>query len=103
MGGAIQSLLSELPPIDLTRRNIKVGESASHYFRDVKLPFRLYDMRHRWAIRTLEYGLDPSLAAKQMGHSRDVHDRIYHRWIEESVQQRAYEALLQEADRPKPP
>lgn len=93
----------ELPPIDLTRRNTGVGESASHYFHGIKLPFRLYDMRHRWAIRTLEYGLDPSLAAKQMGHSRDVHDRIYHRWIEESVQQRAYEALLQKTDRPKPP
>jgi integrase len=92
-----------LPGIDLTRPNIKNGESASHYFGDFGLPFHLYDLRHRWAIRTLEYGLDIGLAAKQMGHSREVHDRIYHHWIEESVQQRAYEALLNRADRPKPP
>lgn len=93
----------QLPSIKLDRPNIKLGESASHYFSAVDLPFRLYDLRHRWAIRTLEYGLDVGLAAKQMGHSRDVHDRIYHRWIEESVQQRAYEALLLKGDRPKPP
>jgi len=92
-----------LPPIKLERENIKVGESATHYFRGVGLPFHLYDMRHRWAIRTLEYGLDIGLAAKQMGHSREVHDRIYHHWIEESVQQRAYDALLNRPDRPKPP
>lgn len=92
-----------LPPIDLTRSNTKVGASASHYFGDFGLPFHLYDMRHRWAIRTLEYGLDTGLAAKQMGHSKLVHDTIYHRWIEESVQQRAYEALLNRSDRPKPP
>jgi hypothetical protein len=53
--------------------------------------------------RVIEYGLDPSLAAKQMGNSRDVHERIYRHWIKESVQQRAYEALLQKTDRPKPP
>jgi integrase len=92
-----------LPPIQLDRPNIKLGESAARYFRGVNLPFRLYDMRHRWAIRTLEYGLDIGLAAKQMGHSREVHDTIYHQWIEESVQQRAYEAILKRDDRPLPP
>lgn len=93
----------QLPPIKLDKPNVRVGESASHYFRGVKLPFCLYDLRHRWAIRTLEYGLDTGLAARQMGHSKEVHDTIYHRWIEDAIQQRAYESLLDRPDRPKPP
>ncbi len=47
----------------------------------------------RWAIRTLELGLDQTLAAQQMGHSREIHDKIYHRWIDQSVHQRAFEFL----------
>ena len=79
----------QLPNIQLDRTNDRVGHSATAYFGDVGLPFNLYDLRHRWAIRTLEYGLDIGLAAKQMGHSREVHERIYHRWVNATIHQRA--------------
>lgn len=49
-----------IPPIDLTRTNTKVGESASRYFYETaKLPFHLYDMRHGWAIRTVSMASMP--------------------------------------------
>ncbi len=92
-----------LPNIQLDRTNDRVGHSATAYFGELGLPFRLYDLRHRWAIRTLEYGLDIGLASKQMGHSREVHERIYHRWINATIHQRAYEAILNRDDRPRPP
>lgn len=93
-----------IPPIDLTRSNTKVGESASRYFYEtINLPFRLYDMRHGWAIRTVSYGLPDALAAQQMGHSLEVHNRIYHRWIGETIHQNAYDAILNNPNRPKPP
>ena len=92
-----------LPNIQLDRTNDRVGHSATAYFGELGLPFRLYDLRHRWAIRTLEYGLDIGLASKQMGHSREVHERIYHRWINATIHQRAYEAILNRGDRPRPP
>jgi integrase len=92
----------QLPNVNLNKSNIRLGEACSHYFGDFGLPFKLYDMRHRWAIRTLEYGLDHGLAAQQMGHSREIHDRIYHRWISRAIHQRAYEQVITRSDRPMP-
>jgi integrase len=93
----------KLPNVKLDRANTALGESCSHYFADFKLPFQLYDLRHRWAVRTLEYGLDISLAAQQMGHSVQVHSDIYHHWITEDVHRRAFNALMLRPDRPRPP
>jgi hypothetical protein len=93
-----------LPKLDLNRSNESLGRSVSKYFRDYyPLPFQPYDLRHRWAVRTMEYGLADSLAARQMGHSLDCHNRIYQRWIDQITQQRAYDALLSNPNRPKPP
>ncbi|OLP18103.1 integrase [Leptolyngbya sp. 'hensonii'] len=92
-----------LPPIDLSRSNDKVGHSATRYFADHKLPFKLYDLRHCWAIRTMEFGLDISLAAQQMGHSVQVHTETYHHWISDRHHQRAFETLMMRSDRPTPP
>lgn len=93
-----------VPPIDLSRTNKKVGESASRYFYETaKLPFKLYDMRHAWAIRTILYDLPPELAAQQMGHSLEVHNRIYHRWIGRSIHQSVYDKILNNPNRPQAP
>jgi len=92
-----------LPAVNLNRRNAQIGHSATRHFWEIGCPFHLYDLRHAWAIRTLEYGLEPALAAKQMGHSVEVHTEIYQHWIDAHVHQRAYERLLQREDRPKPP
>ncbi len=73
------------------------GAKVTRYFsRELELPFTAYDLRHCWAIRTLELGLDISLAAQQMGHSLDVHSRIYHRWISDSVHENAYRKLIEQ-------
>lgn len=92
-----------LPAVNLDRRNDQIGHSATRHFWEIKAPFKLYDLRHAWAIRTLEYGLEDALAARQMGHSVEVHNDIYQHWLDEKTQQRAYDRLLNRADRPKPP
>ena len=43
----------------------------------------LYDFRHAWAIRSIRRN-SPTLAAKTMGHSLDVHHRTYHRWLDQN-------------------
>lgn len=92
-----------LPAVNLDRRNDQIGHSATRHFWEIKSPFKLYDLRHAWAIRTLEYGLEDALSARQMGHSVEVHCDIYQHWLDEKIQQRAYERLLNRVDRPKPP
>lgn len=64
-----------------------------HAFKRLKIPFVAYSLRHSWAVRTITYGLDISLAAQQMGHSMAIHSQVYHRWISEQVHRAAYEAL----------
>jgi integrase len=91
-----------LPNIMLNRANDAVGESCAHYFKG-KLPFKLYDLRHCWAVRTLEFGLDVTLAAQQMGHSVQVHTEQYHAWITDRHHQRAFEQMMMRPDRPVAP
>jgi integrase len=96
--------LVTLPDVDLQRTNQSLGRSVSKYFRQYHpLPFLPYDLRHRWAVRTMEYGLADSLSARQMGHSLDIHNRIYQRWIDQYTQQRAYDTVMANPNRPKPP
>lgn len=54
-------------------------------------------------VRSLAYGIDISLAAKQMGHSLQVHSNLYHSWINDQAHHRAFEAALMKSDRPLPP
>ncbi|MBW4568065.1 MAG: site-specific integrase [Tolypothrix carrinoi HA7290-LM1] len=92
-----------LPKVNLSSPNANLGHSITQYFYRHKIPFPAYSLRHAWAIRTLEYGLDISLAAQQMGHSLKVHSELYHHWISDRQHQRAFELLLKRSDRPLPP
>lgn len=93
-----------VPNIDTKRINRKLGEAAGEYFHETaKLPFQLYDLRHAWAIRATLYGLPDALAAQQMGHSLDVHNRIYQRWTGREIHQNAYDAVLKNPNRPQAP
>jgi hypothetical protein len=85
------------------KNNTALGDAAGQYFRRNRMPFKLYDVRHTRARRCLEYGLDITLSAQQMGHSVQVHTTIYQRWIGADVHQRAFDALMNRTDRPRPP
>jgi integrase len=101
---AIEWQLNEpvFPPIKLNRSNQAIGNSVTKYLSP-KLPFSPYDLRHCWAVRTMEFGWPDTLAAQQMGHSLMVHNRTYHRWITRRQHQRVYDLLVKRPDRPKPP
>jgi integrase len=85
------------------RNNSELGARVSPVFSKYGIPFVPYDLRHCWAVRTINFGLDISLAAQQMGHSAQVHTDLYHAWISERHHQRAYEAIMMRSDRPKAP
>lgn len=85
--------LIKVPEINLNRSNDKLGASVSQYFRRC-LPFKAYDLRHAWAIRSLLFGLDVSLAAQMMGHSLKIHTDTYQHWINEKHYQEAFQKLM---------
>lgn len=85
------------------RANTELGNRVCHAFKRFNIPFRPYDLRHCWAIRSLEFGLDISLAAQQMGHSVAVHTDLYHLWISDRHHQRAFDLLKKRGDRPFAP
>ena len=45
-------------------------------------------------VRTLNVGLDISLAAQQMGHSLKIHSEIYHTWISANVHRDAFNKIM---------
>ena len=81
----------------------KPGNAANRQFWKYKVPFAPYDLRHAWAIRSMEFGLPIELAAQQMGHSMAIHSETYHRWISDRHHARAYETIMLRPDRPRPP
>jgi integrase len=92
---------------DLKNPKLKPKVNTAKYinvaFRRYHLSFTPYDLRHAWAIRTMEMGLNIELSAAQMGHSVKVHSETYHRWISDRHHQKAFDAIMQKHDRLKPP
>ncbi|HYW21543.1 MAG TPA: site-specific integrase [Nodularia sp. (in: cyanobacteria)] len=94
----------KIPQINLDRSNSCIGNTVTQHFRrNAGLPFQVYDLRHAWAVRSLEYGIEISLAAQQMGHSLSVHSNTYHAWIATRVHQQAFQNAINRSDRPQPP
>ncbi|NEP16270.1 MAG: site-specific integrase [Leptolyngbya sp. SIO4C1] len=80
---------------DLTRTTLqRIGQQVTTQFRRYDIPFSPYDLRHAWAVRTILLGLPDTVAARMMGHSVQVHNRTYHRWITHRDQQAAVQAAL---------
>jgi integrase len=92
----------KIPSIRLDRPNSALGNYVTHFFSR-HIPFSAYTLRHAWAIRSLYFGLDISLASQQMGHSVEIHSKTYHHWISDKHHERAYDLLLQREEKPKPP
>jgi integrase len=94
-----------MPKVNLERSNLQLGRDVVTWFsrNNSIVPFNAYTLRHAWARRSMEFGWDLTLAAKQMGHSVKVHSDIYHAWLSQDVYDKAYQLILDNPNRPKPP
>lgn len=85
------------------KANADLGHRVTRAFHRFEIPFPAYALRHCWAVRSMDFGWEVALAARQMGHSVTVHTQTYHAWITERQQQKMFDALMQRTDRPKAP
>lgn len=90
-----------LPNVQIEGRAFdQIGRSTLKYLREqARCPFLIYDLRHAWAVRVLDLGLKDHLAAQQMGHTVEIHQKIYQRWISEREQQAAFQEILKNRHR----
>lgn len=57
------------------------SNAVTTLFRKAKLDYRPLMLRHRWARNTAELGYDTTLAAQMMGHSLQIHCRVYMKFV----------------------
>jgi hypothetical protein len=63
-------------------RHSRRSREIAKIFASLAPEFDLYDLRHRWAVRSIEAGKPLTLCARALGHSAAVHERTYHRHIQ---------------------
>jgi integrase len=73
--------------------NNLIGEKFTKKFRDKKLNFNPYILRHAYACRLAALGVDVAVASRWMGHSVVVHCKTYHQFINASHNNRAWELM----------
>lgn len=83
--------------------NSDLGNRLTHAYKRFEVGFKPYSLRHAWAVRSLRFGLHPTLAAQQMGHDVQTHSKHYHHWIDESVHLNEFKRVMAKGDRPMPP
>ncbi|BAU14277.1 integrase family protein [Leptolyngbya sp. NIES-3755] len=84
------------------KSNSDLGNRVTHAFKRYGFS-NPYNLRHCWAVRTIEFDIPVELASQQMGHSLKIHHEIYHHWISDDVHQRAFDRAMRNHDRPLPP
>lgn len=83
--------------------NSDLGSRVTHAYKRFEVGFKPYSLRHAWAVRSLRFGLHPTLAAQQMGHDTQTHTKHYQHWIDESVHLNEFNRVMARGDRPMPP
>lgn len=57
--------------------------------------FDLYNLRHRWAMRSIEANVNQSLCAHSMGHTLKEHEQTYHRELKKDTLRSAMAKLAE--------
>lgn len=78
-------------------RPTQSAQTLAKVFNDAldraQVPIKPYNLRHAYALRLMSKGVAADLAARLMGHSLQVHQTTYQRWIEADRIQKAMEGL----------
>lgn len=97
--------------LDICRPDIKqdgdhqyLAKQCAQAFKRAEVGFTPYDLRYAYGHRgNITFNYQPWMMAQQMGHSLDVHLRIYQRFINERLIAQKLEEMKARGNQPKPP
>ncbi|MDX1977145.1 MAG: hypothetical protein SFT94_05680 [Pseudanabaenaceae cyanobacterium bins.68] len=82
------------PPVIKADNNCDYGASTCQFAKRNRLPVP-YTFSHAYAIRMIHVGVPDTIAAAWMGHTLDVHNKKYQRWLSDRDHQKVFENLKQ--------
>ena len=92
-------VVGELPRItwrDNSRAKDVTDRIATQFYRYGIKECDRYDFRHAWCVRvSVEYEIPVVVAARWAGHSADVHQKTYARWLRHDQAERVYRLKAQ--------
>lgn len=78
-------------------RPVQSAQTLTKAFNDALdrdgVTIKPYNLRHAYALRLMSHGVSADLAARLMGHSLQVHQATYQRWIEADRIQKAMQGI----------
>ncbi|MGD1911886.1 MAG: site-specific integrase [Rivularia sp. (in: cyanobacteria)] len=72
--------------------------TIANNFRYAKVPFTPYDLRHACAIRAHLQGIPIKAAANNLGHSIQMHTKVYQQWFSLENTRKAFEQTFEEVN-----
>ncbi|MEM9925310.1 MAG: site-specific integrase [Cyanobacteria bacterium P01_D01_bin.50] len=88
-------LLEEQTAIDLHYKVSKLGD----FFKSYKLLFTPYDLRHACAIRAHLQGIPIKAAADNLGHTVEIHTKVYQQWFGLENRRKAFDSAFDEKNK----
>ncbi len=75
-----------------------IVDKNSQWFKRIGLAFKPYDLRHACAIRAHLQGIPLKAAADNLGHSIEMHTKVYQKWFSLENRKKAINTALNEKD-----
>ena len=75
-----------------------IVDKNSQWFKRLGLGFKPYDLRHACAIRAHLQGIPLKAAADNLGHSIEMHTKVYQKWFSLENRKKAISTALNEKD-----
>lgn len=59
-----------------------LASALNRYLRETGIRCPAYNLRHAYALRLMQQGVPPEYGARLMGHSLQMHEQTYKRWLD---------------------
>jgi integrase len=80
------------------KNNNQLGDKISQEFRERKIPFPPYNLRHAYAQRMYKQGFSDNFIARSMGHSVAMQRSVYRAWWDQDTYDEEYRRVMQKKD-----